>query len=276
MAIMSDLYNVELISLGAGRMASAIIIGLLQNKRYQPAQIACTCGEDPSGPDLAQRTGIVFARDITPHIPSASTILLACKPQQLDSLPASYAQLTSGKLVVSILAGVTLKRLRAVFPAARNIVRSMPNTPGQIGAGVTAYAPMVTMTGSDQSALDAILGALGHFVQVDESDLDAVTVFSGSGPAYVFAFVEAMRDAGIGMGLSFSTASMLAVETLIGSSLLLKSSGHSPKALREAVTSPGGTTAAALRVFAEQDFDGLVARAMAAARARSVELGSEK
>ncbi len=273
---MSELNTVELISLGAGRMASAIIGGLLQNKRYQPAQIACTCGEDPSGPDLAQRTGIIFARDIGQHIPTASTILLACKPQQLDSLPGSYAQLTADKLVVSILAGVTLKRLRAVFPAARNIVRSMPNTPGQIGAGVTAYAPMVALAESDQLSLDAILGALGQFVQVDEDELDAVTALSGSGPAYVFAFVEALRDAGIQMGLSAGTASMLAVETLTGSSLLLKQTGQTPQALREAVTSPGGTTAAALRVFAEQDFAGLVARAMEAARTRSVELGNGK
>jgi pyrroline-5-carboxylate reductase len=273
---MSELNKVELISLGAGRMASAIIGGLLQNKRYQPAQIACTCGEDPSGPDLAQRTGIIFARDIGPHIPTASTILLACKPQQLDSLPKSYAELTADKLVVSILAGVTSKRLRAVFPAARNIVRTMPNTPGQIGAGVTAYAPMETLATADRAILDAILGALGQFVEVAEADLDAVTALSGSGPAYVFAFVEAMRDAGIGMGLSAGTASMLAVETLAGSSLLLKSSDQTPQALREAVTSPGGTTAAALRVFGEQDFAGLVARAMEAARARSMELGKEK
>jgi pyrroline-5-carboxylate reductase len=273
---MSEPIKVELISIGAGRMASAIIGGLLQNKRYVPAQIACTCGDDPSGPDLAQRTGILYARDIAPYIASASTLLLACKPQQLESLPSAYAQLTAGKLVVSILAGVTLKRLRAAFPDARNIVRTMPNTPGQIGAGVTAYAPLQSLDASDQLAIDAILGALGQFVLVEESDLDAVTALSGSGPAYVFAFVEALRDAGIALGLKPETASMLAVETMAGSGLLLKNSGQSPQALREAVTSPGGTTAAALRVFAEQDFAGLVGRAMEAAKARSVELGSAK
>lgn len=272
---MSEVTGISLISIGAGRMASAIINGLLKNGRYTPQQVMCTCGDDPSGPDLAARTGIHFSSDVGPFIAQASTLLLACKPQQLNTLPESYRQLTEGKLVVSILAGVPLRRLQKVFPQARNIVRTMPNTPGQIGAGVTAYSSLQALIDSDQQSIEAILGALGVFVAVDESELDAVTALSGSGPAYCFAFVEAMRDAGIAMGLSAETASMLAAETLYGSALLLKQSDQSPQALREAVTSPGGTTAAALDVLQQRDFAGLIQSALEAARDRSLELGAQ-
>jgi pyrroline-5-carboxylate reductase len=270
---MDETKTVELLSLGAGRMASAIISGLVANNCYLPGQIVCTCGNDPSGPELAQRTGIIYAADITGFFATASTLLLACKPQQLDSIPSAYGELSADKLVVSILAGVTLERLQAVFPQARNIVRTMPNTPGQIGAGVTAYAPLRELEAADQGVLEAIMGALGKYVQVGEAELDAVTALSGSGPAYVFALVEAMRDGGIAIGLDEQTAAMLATETVIGASMLLQRSGETPQALRAAVTSPGGTTAAALRVFEEEAFADLLQKAMEAAKTRSQELG---
>lgn len=259
--------------IGAGRMASAIIRGLLERKHYAPSEIACTCGNDDSGAQLAQATGIQYCPDITAAAREAEAIVLACKPQQFDQIDAGLIQAAEGSLVLSILAGTPLTRLSAKFPQARNIVRTMPNTPGQIGAGVTAYAPLNTLTDPDLAIVENALSSLGQFHPVEESELDAVTALSGSGPAYVFEFAAALRDAGQQAGLSKDLSTDLAIQTLLGASKLLAASTESPEALREAVTSPGGTTAAALKVFAENDFRKLVDAAIQAAKARSIELG---
>ncbi|MGB0344410.1 MAG: pyrroline-5-carboxylate reductase family protein, partial [Coraliomargarita sp.] len=134
--------DIQIAFIGAGRMASAIVRGLLENQHYAPGQIACTCGDDPTGPELASQTGIQHLPDLLPAADTARAIVLACKPQQLAALSSGTAQAATGKLLVSILAGTTLARLREAFPEAGNIVRTMPNTPGQIGAGVSAYAPL--------------------------------------------------------------------------------------------------------------------------------------
>jgi len=258
--------------LGAGRMASAIVRGLIQNGVYQPDEIACTCGDDPTGPNLAKATGIRFEADLTPALREAGVLVLACKPQQFDAIGAPIANAADGTLVLSILAGTPIARLAEKFPAARNVVRTMPNTPGQIGAGVTAYAPRDPLSPNDLERVESVLRSLGNYHQVEESQLDAVTALSGSGPAYVFEFAAALREAGVACGLDVDLAESLAVDTLLGASKLLAQSEDSPEALRDAVTSPGGTTAEALRVFREADFRALVRKALTAARDRSLEL----
>lgn len=258
--------------IGAGRMASAIIAGLLENGHYEAGEIACTCGDDPSGPELAERTGIHYAADLPPRMESAATVVLACKPQQFDTLDPRLGKAAEGKLLLSILAGTPLARLREKFPGARNIVRTMPNTPGQIGAGVTAFAPLQPLPAEDRANVETILGSLGRFYEVPESQLDAVTALSGSGPAYVFEFAAALRDAGIGLGLDPDQAEAMAAETLFGAARLLRESGEKPEALRQAVTSPGGTTAAALEVLDRAGFRQLLSRVLTAARDRSIEL----
>ena len=253
-------------------MASAIIRGLLENKHYRPDEIACTCGDDPSGPALAEATGIEYHGDISPAIATCDAVVIACKPQQFNALDANLENAAAGKLVLSILAGTPLNRLNKKFSDARNIVRTMPNTPGQIGAGVTAYAPLNALNEKDLDLVEKTLSSLGNFHQVDESDLDAVTALSGSGPAYVFEFAAALREAGTQAGLPHELAASLTIDTLLGAAMLLADSEATPEELRQAVTSPGGTTAAALDVLEKADFRALIEKTVAAAKARSIEL----
>jgi pyrroline-5-carboxylate reductase len=151
----------------------------------------------------------------------------------------------------------------------------MPNTPGQIGAGVTAYAPLKELSHGDLNIVTHTLSSLGNYHRVEEADLDAVTAVSGSGPAYVFEFAAAMREAGTAAGLNPELAKALAYDTLLGAAKLLNQSDASAEELRIAVTSPGGTTAAALKVFEDGELRALVHRAISAAKARSLELAKE-
>lgn len=264
--------SIRIVFLGAGRMASAIIRGLLEEKHYSPQEIACTCGNDNTGPDLAKATGIRFLPEITAAVQQAEALVLACKPQQFAEIDAELSSAAADKLVLSILAGTPLARLSNTFSSARNIVRTMPNTPGQIGAGVTAFAPLQELNPTDAAIVENTLSSLGNFHQVDETDLDAVTALSGSGPAYVFEFAAALREAGIQCGLDSELATSLTIDTLLGAAMLLADSEQSAEDLRNAVTSPGGTTAAALNVFSTGDLRGLTQKALAAAKARSLEL----
>ena len=266
---------IKITFIGAGRMASAIVQGLLEKEHYKPEEIACTCGDDPTGPALAKATGIQFLPDITPALHETEAVILACKPQQFTAIDSELAGAVRGKLIISILAGTPLARLGERFAHARNVVRTMPNTPGQIGAGVTAFTPLRELSEKDVEIVENTLGSLGNFHEVKEEDLDAVTALSGSGPAYVFEFAAALREAGINCGLDEGLADALAVDTLLGAAMLLAESEETPEALRDAVTSPGGTTAAALKVLEEGDLRRLVDQALEAAKARSIELASE-
>ncbi|MBC8189874.1 MAG: pyrroline-5-carboxylate reductase [Puniceicoccaceae bacterium] len=265
----------RIVFIGAGRMASAIVRGLLEKEHYAPAEIACTCGDDPTGPALAESTGIQYLADITSALYEAEALVLACKPQQFAGLSPELAEAARGKLVLSILAGTPISRLSETFHHARNIVRTMPNTPGQIGAGVTAFTPLRELSDKDSQIVENTLSSLGNYHEVDEVDLDAVTALSGSGPAYVFEFAAALRDAGVKAGLDEALADALSVDTLLGAAMLLADSEERPEALRDAVTSPGGTTAAALQVFEDGGFRELIQQALSAAKTRSLELAKE-
>jgi len=177
--------------------------------------------------------------------------------------------------VLSILAGKRLARLTEAFPNARAIVRAMPNTPGQIGAGITAWSASRLLTPADRTIVDAILGALGQVVEIAEPQLDAVTGLSGSGPAYVFEFTAALRDAGVAAGLPRDIAWKLAMETVLGSARLMARTGTEPEFLRDQVTSPNGTTFAGLQRMQARDFRGLIKESVLAATARSQELSKD-
>ena len=263
---------IKIVFIGAGRMASAIVQGLIENKHYTPSEIACTCGKDPTGPALAKATGIEYFEDIAPAIRESEAVVLACKPQQFVAVDTDIVKAASNKLVLSILAGTPLSCLSEKFSEARNVVRTMPNTPGQIGAGVTAYAPLSALSETDLAIVENTLASLGNYHEVDEVDLDAITALSGSGPAYVFEFAAALQEAGLAAGLDKDLANSLTIDTLLGAAMLLAESDESADSLRDAVTSPGGTTAAALNVFAGADFRALVSKAVAAAKDRSIEL----
>jgi pyrroline-5-carboxylate reductase len=261
--------------LGAGRMASAIVDGLLAKQICAPADLVCVDGGDGTATALAARTGVAVAPDLAALLGGADALVLACKPQQLAGLDARLADLTAGRLVLSILAGKRLASLAGVFPRARALVRAMPNTPGQIGAGVTAWSALRPLVSADAALVASILGALGQVLETTEPQLDAVTGLSGSGPAYVFEFAAALRDAGVAAGLPRDTAWQLAMETILGSARLMARTGTEPETLRDQVTSPNGTTYVGLQRMAARDFRGLVKETVLAATARSVELSRD-
>lgn len=261
--------------LGAGRMASAMVGGLLNSGAAKAAELSCIGGKGASASRLAAETGIAVAADLSQLLAGADTLVLACKPQQLAGLDKSLAQLTEGRLLISILAGKKIERLRQSFPAARNIVRAMPNTPGQIGAGITGWCSDKKLSAEDARLVDTLLGSLGRAVQVEEAQLDAVTGVSGSGPAYVFEFAAALREAGVAAGLDRQTAYLLAVQTILGAGKLMAGSQLDAEELRNQVTSPNGTTFAGLKRMEAHNFRDLIKETVLAARDRSQELSRE-
>lgn len=261
--------------LGAGNMASAFVDGLLGQQAATKSDLICYGGADATAATLAARTGIAAARTLEELVADFDTLVVAFKPQHLADADPRFAAWTAGKLVVSILAGKRLTSLNRVFPRARNVVRTMPNTPGQIGAGITAWCSRDPLSPADHASVTTLLGALGQSVEVPETDLDAVTGLSGSGPAYVFEFAAALRDAGVAAGLTRAASEKLAVETLLGAARLLARKAIEPEILRDQVTSPNGTTYAGLQRLKAGDFRGLIRETVLAATARSKELSQD-
>ena len=261
--------------IGAGRMASAMVGGLLARKAAAPAEIACIGGDDNTAQLLARRTGITAQTDLAALLTTADTVVLACKPQQLAGLDSRLVDLTAGRLVISILAGKRLARLAQTFSRTRNLVRAMPNTPGQIGAGITGWCALHPLDAADRRLVDTVLGALGPAIELEEKLLDAVTALSGSGPAFLFEFVAALREGGVAAGLPRDVAAQLAQATVLGSARLLAETKAEPETLRDQVTSPHGTTFAGLQRMAARGFRAMVKETILAAKARSEELSRE-
>jgi len=262
---------------GAGKMVSAIVHSLLRSDAFSAEQISCCSAKDGTSEKLSQATGISRFNSVEDMLATPTSILvLGCKPQQLGEMPPSVSDLTSGCLILSIMAGIPISRLSQVFPHSRNLVRSMPNTPGQIGYGVTGYLFDQSPIEEDRKVIESILNALGQSHELkEEEDIDRVTAISGSGPAYLFEFTSALEEAGRAIGLSGKLARELAIGTMAGSARLMESSELDPKQLRDQVTSPNGTTQAALESFSEDDLRSIVRHAVEAARTRSIELSHE-
>jgi pyrroline-5-carboxylate reductase len=262
--------------IGAGRMAGAIVDGLLAKGAARPADLTCIGGPaDDTAQILSQRTGIACHTDLAALLAGADTVVLACKPQQLAGLDARLADLTAGKLVLSILAGKRLARLTQSFPRARNLVRVMPNTPGQIGAGISGWCALAPLADADRRTVLRLLESLGRAIEFAEPQLDAVTGLSGSGPAYVFEFAAALRDGGEAAGLPRAAAYSLALETILGAAKLMQQSPLEPEELRNQVTSPNGTTLAGLQRMEAHGFRAMLRETVLAATARSEELSKE-
>lgn len=266
--------NIALI--GAGNMGSALIHGLLA-KGHPPENIWAT---DPSPEKLAHlksTLAISVTHQNTQALEQADILIFAVKPQLIAEVASELAPLIqkSKPLIISIAAGIRLDRLEAYLGQGCSLVRCMPNMPALLGHGATAlYANSQTSTEQRQSA-EEILACVGSTVWLaEESQMDAVTALSGSGPAYFFLVMEAMVEAGISMGLSEEMARSLCLQTAYGSALLAKGSAHSLSELRQQVTSPGGTTEAAIQVLEKSDLRALINQALTAAEKRSKELGS--
>jgi pyrroline-5-carboxylate reductase len=261
--------------LGAGNMAGAIVEGLLSKNAAAKSELVCFSGSGKTAAALAAKTGISQARTVEELLAGADTLIVAFKPQHLAAADPNLANLTKGKLVISVLAGKRIATLAKTFPHSRNLVRTMPNTPSQIGAGITGWCVSSPLSLTDRGTVETILGALGKFVEVEETHMDALTAVSGSGPAYVFEFAAALRDAGVAAGLDAETSQRLSVETLLGAARLLARKNIDPETLRNQVTSPNGTTFAGLQRMAARDFRGLIRETVLAAKTRSEELSKD-
>lgn len=256
-------------------MAAAMIRGLIAQKIFAAADIGCISKSGESAKKLAAETGIVNAPDLPALLTGADTVVVAFKPQSLATADPQLAELTTGKLVISVLAGKKLARLSQFFPHARNVVRTMPNTPAAIGAGITPYCSIHPLSAADQAQVEALLGALGQHVALGEELMNAVTAVSGSGPAYLFEFVAALRDGGIAAGLPREIAQKLALQTVLGSAQLVAHTGLDPEVLRDQVVSPNGTTFAGLQVLTNREFRQTIKATVLAAAQRSDELSRD-
>jgi pyrroline-5-carboxylate reductase len=258
--------------IGGGKIGEALLSGLLRGTtghddilivEHYPERIRY----------LNERYGIRVV-EVAEAARSCGTILIAVKPQDIDPLLHQLADLvTADHLVVSVAAGITTARIERGLPAGPAVVRCMPNTPALVDEAMTAISAGSRATQTHLQRADELLSAVGRVVRVPESQLDAVTALSGSGPAYFFFLVEAMIDAGILLGLPRALAAELIVQTLVGSAVMLRDSGEHPVQLREAVTSPAGTTISAIRELENHGVRAAFLAAIEAARNRSVELG---
>lgn len=262
----------KLAFLGAGNMAGAIVDGLLARSAAQRSEIICLGGSGKSAATLAERTGIKLAKNIDELFAQADVVVVAFKPQQLSAADARIGEFARGKLVISVLAGKTLEILGAKFPTARNIVRTMPNTPAAIGEGITPYCSSRPLTADDRAQVEQILSACGQHVEIAEEHMDAATAVSGCGPAFLFEFVAALRDGGIAAKLPPDVATRLAVQTAYGAAKLLAQRKTDPETLRNQVTSPNGATLAGLRKMEAGNFRGVIRDTSLAAQARAAEL----
>ena len=268
-----NLQNETIALVGAGNMGEALIRGLLSAKIVKPSQIIVTDVRAERREFFTKAFGVRAVSDNAEAVKAADIIVLAVKPQQMNEALASFKSVAvKSKLLISIAAGITTTRIERELAGKTRVVRAMPNTPALVGAGAAALAKGAHATDEDMTRAEAILGAVGITVRVDEKLLDAVTALSGSGPAYVFHVTEAMITAGVAAGLDEALARSLAIQTVYGAAKLMAEGGEAPAALRRKVTSPGGTTEAALKVMSDRKLVEIFVEAIKAAEKRSREL----
>lgn len=261
--------------LGGGNMAGALIGGLLA-RGYDPGELSVIEVSPGARQKLAAQHGVRASGAPDAATLEAQVLVLAVKPQDMRLALASLAGSARGKLVVSIAAGVRTDALSRWLGGHRKLVRCMPNTPALIGAGITALYAAPEVGAEERRSAEAILGAVGEVVWVDDERLlDPVTAVSASGPAYVFWFIEQLAESGRKLGLSPDIALKLALHTVLGAAKLAAASDQGPAELRKQVTSKGGTTEAALRLFDEERMAERFVRAVEAASRRGAQLGDE-
>ena len=263
--------------IGGGRIGEALIAGLLESGRaVKDLVVAETVPQRAA--ELEELFGIRVTSAVADAAENADIIVVAVKPADVDAVINQLAgvELDSEReqMIVSMVAGVPTSRFEPKLPAGFPVVRAMPNTPMLVGEGMSAVAPGRYARESHVAAVEDMLSAVGKVVTIAESQMDAVTAISGSGPAYFFLVVEAMIEAAVGLGITHRTAKTLIVQTLTGSAAMLDRSGDSAYELRAAVTSPAGTTAAAVRILEEKGLRSAFIEALTASRDRSAAQGA--
>lgn len=259
---------------GGGKIGEALLSGLLRGGRAPGDVLVVEKHGERAGylRDVYQ----VKTVDVAGAVAAAGTLVLAVKPQDIDILLAELRpNVTPDHLVVSVAAGITTAHIESRLAPGVSVVRCMPNTPALVDEAMTAVSAGEHADETHLALAESLLSSVGRVVRVPESQLDAVTALSGSGPAYFFFLVEAMIDAGILLGLPRALATELIVQSAIGSAVMLRDSGEHPVQLREAVTSPGGTTIAAIRELEVHGVRAALLAAIEAACVRSRELGAQ-
>jgi pyrroline-5-carboxylate reductase len=260
--------------IGGGNMASAIMGGLIR-QGMRPNQFTVVEPFAEAADKLLKDFGITALTAAGPALARADLVVWAVKPQIFSEAAAPVMPYTRGALHLSVAAGIRTDSISRWVGSDR-VVRCMPNTPALVGQGITGLFACPSVTSTDQQLVEQVIGTTGQYLWVQqESLLDAVTALSGSGPAYVFFFLEAMTEAGVGMGLSAEQAYQLAVATFSGASSLAAASNESPEVLRQRVTSKGGTTYAAISAMEAAGIKPAFVSAMQAAEQRARELGDE-
>lgn len=261
--------------LGGGNMAAALIGGLVKQGFDSAAVRVVELSAEGRG-KLASVFGVHTSAALDDAALDCDVLVLAVKPQQMKEAVAPLAGRLERQVVVSIAAGLRLDDISRWLGGHRKLVRAMPNTPALIGAGITGLFASAEVDAAGRAAAEKVLSAVGSTVWVaDEAQIDGVTAISGSGPAYVFHFIECLQAAGEKLGFEAATARRLAIDTVLGAARLAAGSDEAPGVLRERVTSKGGTTEAALKSFAADAFPAIVERAVNAAAARGRELGEQ-
>ena len=271
------LEDLRIAFIGGGNMARSLVGGLVA-KGCKPGRISVS---DPSAEQralIAKRFPVRMSADGPAAVQDADVVVFAVKPQMMKSAAESVAAAVQGRksLVLSIAAGIAAPDLERWLGGGLAIVRAMPNTPALLGAGAAALWANPRVSAAQRATAQALLEAVGTTLWIeDESLMDAVTALSGSGPAYLFLLMELMEEAGVGLGLPPEAARRLTLQTAYGAARMALESGETPASLRKQVTSPGGTTAAALQVFEEGKLQAMVERALSAARNRGRQLSQE-
>ena len=259
--------------IGAGVMGETLLSGLVRAGRRVDTLLV---GEKrpERATELEERYGVTVVDNVTAAT-RANTVALVVKPQDMAAVLAEIAPvLRPGQLLVSLAAGITTAYVESRVPDGVAVVRVMPNTPALVDQGMHALSPGSHCTEAQLVEAEALLASTGKVLRIPERQMDAVTAVSGSGPAYLFFVVESMIEAGVHLGLPRATATELVVQTVIGSATMLRETGEHPVVLREQVTSPAGTTAAALRALEDHGVRAAFLAALEAARDRSAALGS--
>lgn len=259
--------------IGVGVMGETLLSGLVRAGTPTDQLLVCEKRTERAR-ELAERYGVEVSSDLA-DVATAETVTLVVKPQDMDDVLADLAPyLGAGQLIVSLAAGITTSFIESRIPEGIAVVRVMPNTPALVDEGMAAISGGTHCDDGHLQRAEDLLRATGKVVRVPEKQQDAVTAISGSGPAYIFFVVEAMIEAGVHLGLPRTTATELVVQTVLGSGKLLRETGEHPTVLRERVTSPGGTTAAAIRELEDHKVRAAFISAMEAARNRSRELAA--